>query len=67
MKERNDGGIKCSEIVEVLDDYAEGILNAETTKKIQNHLRSCENCANFGARYVALLGLLKEQGPHVLI
>lgn len=61
MKERNDGGIKCSEIIDVLDDFSDGTLDAETTEKIKEHLSHCENCANFGSRYIAMINLLTEQ------
>lgn len=60
MKERNEGGIKCSQIIEILDAYISGDLEPEISSKIQVHLQYCDNCSNFGQRYATMLDLLKN-------
>ena len=60
MTERFDGGISCSEVLEILDDFVDDILDQERTTQVVTHIGSCKNCENFGARYVALVGVLRS-------
>ncbi|MEM9069293.1 MAG: zf-HC2 domain-containing protein [Myxococcota bacterium] len=55
MDERNDGGIRCSEVLERLSDYVDGDLDAATVAKIEVHLRACDNCERFGRDFGAMV------------
>ena len=60
MDEQYYGEISCSRVLEVLDDYVDGTLDPHDLQKVQTHVAQCENCANFGARYAALVNVLRS-------
>jgi predicted anti-sigma-YlaC factor YlaD len=39
--------INCAEIVELVTDYFEGVLPAETVARLDAHLDDCEGCAAY--------------------
>ena len=51
MNERNDGGIRCSQVLAHLSDYIDGELDEPTTQKIELHLATCANCERFGRNF----------------
>lgn len=62
MIERNDGGIRCSEVLEVLSDHLDGDLDAPTVAKLELHLQACPNCARFGRSFGGLVAALPSLG-----
>ena len=40
--------LRCRDIVELLDDYLDGRLDAEGTRALESHLNGCQDCAAFG-------------------
>ena len=39
--------LSCAEIVELVTDYFEGVLPAETVARLDTHLSECEGCATY--------------------
>ena len=70
MKERTDGGISCSEVLAHLSDFVDGTLEADVRAKVQVHLQSCSNCAEFGGSFHsmvrALAGLAPAEAPNLV-
>lgn len=38
------GGLSCDEVMEVLQSYLDGEINADTARKVAGHLRECTDC-----------------------
>jgi len=36
--------MKCSQCIELFDDYIDGLLTRDTIEKIQAHLKECSHC-----------------------
>jgi len=36
--------LTCHDLLHLLSDYVEGDLPADTCQKLEEHMRSCENC-----------------------
>lgn len=68
MKERNVGGIRCSEVLALLSEYVDGELDGSAVEKIENHLLGCPNCERFGRNFGSMVVSLRresEQGSAV--
>lgn len=66
MKERNVGGLRCSEVLAVLSEYVDGELTDSGVGKVESHLLSCPNCERFGRNFGAMVVSLRresEQSP----
>lgn len=60
--ERDD--VRCREVVEVLTDYLEGAMPAKQRAALEQHLLTCEPCANYLEQLrtsIALTGRLQEE------
>lgn len=56
--------VRCSEVVEVLSDYLEGVLPAEQRVPLEQHLLLCEGCTTFVGQLrtsIALTGRIQEE------
>lgn len=56
--ERDVGGLRCSEVLAALGDYADGDLAPAMVARIHDHLRGCDLCERFGQQYSDLLAVL---------
>lgn len=66
MKERNVGGLRCSEVLAVLSEYVDGELTDSVAGKVESHLLGCPNCERFGRNFGAMVVSLRresEQSP----
>lgn len=66
MKERNVGGLRCSEVLAVLSEYVDGELDESVVYKVENHLLGCPNCERFGRNFGSMVVSLRkesEQSP----
>ena len=61
MKERTVGGIRCSEVLELLTEYVDGELDVAGAQKIENHLLGCPNCERFGRNFGAMVVSLRQE------
>lgn len=57
-REREVGGLRCSEVLEHLSDYVDGQLAATLRSKVDAHLAGCDNCSRFGGEYGAVVRAL---------
>jgi anti-sigma factor RsiW len=62
MRERHVGGLWCHDVVEHLDAFVDGTLDAETLRSVEVHVAECSECAAFGAAYGRLVEALRS-GP----
>ncbi|MGB5349865.1 MAG: zf-HC2 domain-containing protein [Polyangiales bacterium] len=66
MKERNVGGLRCSEVLAVLSEYVDGELTDSVVGKVESHLLGCPDCERFGQNFGAMVVSLRkesEQSP----
>lgn len=50
MTERADGDypdVPCQDFVELVTDYLEGVLDAETMAAVEHHLSLCQGCREY--------------------
>lgn len=50
-REREIGGLTCSQVLERLGDYVDGDSPPDDVARIETHLRDCGVCERFGGRY----------------
>lgn len=56
--------VRCSEVVEMLSDYLEGVLPVEQRVPLEQHLLLCEGCTTFVEQLrtsIALTGRVQEE------
>jgi len=65
--DREVGGVRCREVLDLLPDYVDDELDTVTRVRIESHLRGCDWCERFGGRYAQTVGelrtLLAEPAP----
>jgi anti-sigma factor RsiW len=61
MKERNVGGMRCSEVLAVLSEYVDGELDDSVVAKVENHLLGCPNCERFGRNFGSMVVSLRNE------
>lgn len=61
MKERDVGGIRCSEVLALLSEYVDGELDESAVQKIESHLRGCPNCERFGQDFGSMVVALRKE------
>lgn len=57
------GELSCSELVELVTDYVEGVLPAEERMRFEQHVMICEGCTNYLEQMretIRLTGMLRE-------
>lgn len=52
--------VVCASGVELLMDYAEGVLPADLNAALEAHVASCERCAAFVASYQATPRIVRD-------
>lgn len=60
-RDREIAGIRCMEVLEVLDDYVDDTLDEQTREQVETHLTHCDWCATFGGRYTETIRQLRSQ------
>lgn len=53
-------GLSCRRVLELLSDYVDGELPAETLARVRAHLAECDHCERFGGTFGALVARLRE-------
>lgn len=61
MKERNVGGLRCSEVLAALSEYVDGELDGSMVDKVENHLLGCPNCERFGRNFGSMVVSLRKE------
>ena len=66
-RERNIGGLTCSQVLERLGDYVDGESPADEVARIETHLSDCSVCERFGGRYGQVVhGVRQRLGASVV-
>jgi predicted anti-sigma-YlaC factor YlaD len=58
--------LTCRQLVELVTDYLEGALGGPATKRVDEHLESCQGCVTYVDQMnvvVAALGQLPAERP----
>jgi anti-sigma factor RsiW len=58
--ERRVGGLRCREVLALLEEYMDGTLGAGELAAVEGHVRECEQCAAFGAAYAGVIEEMKK-------
>ncbi len=64
MIERDVGGLRCFEVLELLSEYVDGELDESTVEKVEGHLLGCPNCERFGQNFGSMLVALRKESEH---
>ena len=59
-REKIVAGVSCGEVLDQLSAYLDGELSAEQRARIEDHLRGCEGCTQFGGEFRATVQALRE-------
>jgi predicted anti-sigma-YlaC factor YlaD len=60
-QEREVAGLRCSQVLEVLSDYLDEDLDANRRAQVEEHLRGCDWCAQFGTTVGETVRVLRVQ------
>lgn len=61
--ERDIGGLRCGQVLELLDAFLDGSLDPAALAHVRAHLAGCSNCERFGGRYATTVETLREMAP----
>lgn len=53
------GGLRCAEVLEKLDAFVDGTLDAATRAAIVAHVGGCQRCERFGGTYAEVVGRIR--------
>jgi anti-sigma factor RsiW len=59
--ERQVAGLRCSDVLEELADYLDGVLSPDLRARMEEHVRGCDICERFGGEYAAAVAALKRE------
>ncbi len=60
-EQRTVAGLRCGEVLELLSAYLDGELEAERRAQIEEHVRGCDWCEQFGGAFSRVVGSLREE------
>jgi anti-sigma factor RsiW len=60
--DKNVGGLWCHDVLERLEDAVSGTLADDEKAMVTAHVTGCTQCEKFGARYAAMIDVLKREG-----
>jgi anti-sigma factor RsiW len=58
--ERVVGGLRCGEVLSMLDAFVEGSLDPESHAAVVSHVGGCPNCERFGGTYAELAKRIRQ-------
>ena len=58
--DREVGGIRCLEVLDHLSDYVDNDVETGTRARIEDHLRGCDWCEQFGGHYAQTVKELRS-------
>ena len=60
-KEREFAGLYCSQVLALLSQYLDGELEPEMSGRVEDHVKGCDLCRQFGAEFTAVLDSLRSK------
>ncbi|RLB54541.1 MAG: hypothetical protein DRJ42_08900 [Deltaproteobacteria bacterium] len=60
MEELDVGGVRCSEVLDVLSDFVDGDIDDAMRTRVEAHLQGCENCARFGKSFGGVVEAMRS-------
>lgn len=57
--EREVGGLRCSQVLDVLSLFVDGELPDRVEWQVRAHVAGCDVCARFGAEFGAVVAALR--------
>jgi predicted anti-sigma-YlaC factor YlaD len=60
-KEREVAGLRCSQVLAILSQYLDGELEAHLAARVEEHVRGCDWCRQFGKEFSAVVTSLKQK------
>jgi anti-sigma factor RsiW len=61
-----DAPMDCQDLVELVTDYLEGALDADTERRFTAHIAGCEGCANYLGQMRVTLRVLGGIPPETI-
>ncbi|NMN94006.1 anti-sigma factor [Nocardiaceae bacterium YC2-7] len=58
--------MSCQEIVELVTEYLDGVLDPETTARVEHHLELCPGCLNYVEQMRTTARILDASQPEPL-
>lgn len=59
--DRTVAGVACRQVLAVLSDYVDGELASEEVRRVEAHLRGCDQCERFGGAFGRLVAGLRQE------
>jgi predicted anti-sigma-YlaC factor YlaD len=59
--DREVGGIRCREVLELLSSYLEGDVAESEKRRIDAHLLECDHCMRFGGDFGKAMEALRRE------
>ena len=59
--ERLAGGLRCSQVLELLSDAVDGTLTADNRDAVGMHIAECSTCERFGGKYAELVQAIRRE------
>lgn len=59
--DRRVAGLSCREVLERLSDYVDGELAPGEVRRVDAHLRGCDQCERFGGAFGRLVAGLRNE------
>jgi anti-sigma factor RsiW len=59
--EREVGGIRCREVLDLLSSYLDGELEPAARRRVDAHLLGCDRCEHFGGRFGGVVAALRRE------
>ena len=56
----DDDSLTCQEVVELITDYLENVLFAETRKRLEEHVADCPGCETYIEQIRQTIGMLHQ-------
>lgn len=59
--ERQAGGLRCSQVLELLSEAVDGTLTPDDRDAVGRHVADCSTCERFGGQYAELVQAIRRE------
>lgn len=60
-KQRTVAGLSCSDVLSRLSEYLDGEIDETSRARMEEHVRGCDWCAQFGQEFSSVVGELRSR------